>query len=148
MEENFLLDLVSTLDQSKSQKQLNSDIKLIEKTLDMLQLTAIFSKTTQKELNTYIAQLSNQLSTIKLKAEIDSKNIKSNFNKALSNVSFKDIDTLNIDENKTKLKVQKIIADVKAYVEKNPISVGINIDSKRSKLDNDLTTYFETIPSG
>ena len=141
MEENFLLDLVSTLDQSKSQKQLNSDIKLIEKTLDMLQLTAIFSKTTQKELNTYIAQLSNQLSTIKLKAEIDSKNIKSNFNKALSNVSFKDIDTLNIDENKTKLKVQKIIADVKAYVEKNPISVGINIDSKRSKLDNDLTTY-------
>ena len=141
LEENFLLDLVSTLDQSKSQKQLNSDIKLIEKTLDMLQLTAIFSKTTQKELNTYIAQLSNQLSTIKLKAEIDSKNIKSNFNKALSNVSFKDIDTLNIDENKTKLKVQKIIADVKAYVEKNPISVGINIDSKRSKLDNDLTTY-------
>ena len=117
LEENFLLDLVSTLDQSKSQKQLNSDIKLIEKTLDMLQLTAIFSKTTQKELNTYIAQLSNQLSTIKLKAEIDSKNIKSNFNKALSNVSFKDIDTLNIDENKTKLKVQKIIADVKAYVE-------------------------------
>lgn len=141
LEENFLLDLVSTLDQSKSQKQLNSDIKLIEKTLNMLQLTGTFSKTTQKELNAYIAQLSNQLSTIKLKAEIDSKNIKNDVNKALSNVSFKDIDALNIDENKTKLKIKKIIADTKSYVEKNPISVGINIDSKRSKLDNDLTTY-------
>lgn len=76
-----------------------------------------------------------------MKAQIDSKNIKDEVNKALNNVSFKDIDTLNIDENNAKLKVQKIIADVKTYTEKNPISIGINFDSKRNKLDNDLTTY-------
>lgn len=141
MEENFLLDLVSTLDQSKSQQQVNSDIKQLEKIINMLQLTGKFSKKTQKELNAYIAQLSNQLSTIKLKAKIDNKNIKGEVSKALNNISFKDIDTLNIDKNKTKLKVQKIIADTKAYVEKNPISLGINIDSRRSKLNNDLTAY-------
>ena len=141
LNENYTIDLVSALDQKRSQKQLNSDIKQIEKVLNLLQLTGTFSKTTQKELNTYIKQLSAQLSTIKLKAEIDNKSIKSNISKALNNVSFKDIDVLNINENKTGLKVQKVISDAKAFVEKNPISIGVNIDSKRSKLDNDLTTY-------
>lgn len=141
LNENYTIDLVSALDQKRSQKQLNSDIKQIEKMLNFLQLTGTFSKTTPKKLNTYIKQLSAQLSTIKLKAEIDSKNVKSDINKALNNVSFKDIDALNIDENKTKLKLQKVIADTKSYVEKNPISIGINYENRRNKLDNDLTAY-------
>ncbi len=142
MEENFLIDLVGTLQQSKSKKRVNDDIKTLEKTINMLRLTATFAKAdTKRELNTYIKQLSDQLSTIKLKAKIDSKNLKSEVNKALNNVSFKDIDVLNIDENKTKLRVQKIIADAKAYAERNPISIGVNIESKKNKLDNDLTAY-------
>lgn len=142
MEENFLLDLMSCLEKSKSQKQINADIKTLEKTINMLRLTATLAKgSSKKEINAYIKQLSGQLSTIKLKAQIDSKNLKSEVNKALSNVSFTDINALNIDENKTKLKVQKVIADTRAYVEKNPIVVGINISSKKSKLDNDLTAY-------
>ena len=44
MEENFLLDLVSCLEQSKSQKQINADIKQIEKTINMLRLTATLAK--------------------------------------------------------------------------------------------------------
>ena len=142
MEENFLLDLVSALDQSRSQKQVNADIKTLEKTINMLQLTATLAKgNSKKEINAYINTLSDQLSTIKLKAKIDSKNLKSEINSALSKVSFKDIDVLNIDENKTKLKAQKVIADAKAYAEKNPINIGINYENRRNKLDNDLTAY-------
>ena len=142
MEENFLLDLVSCLEQSKSQKQINADIKQIEKTINMLRLTATLAKgSSKKEINAYIKQLSNQLSTIKLKAKIDSRNLKSEVDKALNSVSFKDIDVLNIDENKTKLKVQKVISDAKSFVEKNPISIGVNIESKKNKLDNDLASY-------
>jgi len=142
VEENFLLDLVSCIEQNKSQKQINSDIKTLEKTINMLRLTATLAQgSSKKEINTYIKKLSNQLSTIKLKAQIDSKNLRGEVNKALNNVSFKDIDALNIDENKTKLKVQKVIADTKSFVEKNPISVGVNIESKKNKLGNDLTAY-------
>ena len=142
MENNFILDLIACLQKGESRKQLNSDIKNIEKTLNMLRLTGTFAKgETKKELNAYIKQLSNQLSTIKLKAKIDSKNLKSEVDKALNSISFKDIDALNIDENKTKLKVKKIIADTKTFVEKNPVSLGINIESKKNKLGNDLTAY-------
>ena len=142
MSDNYVLDILGGLQQSKSKKQINSDIKQLEKAINILRLTATFAKAdTKKELNAYIAQLSNQLSTIKLKAKIDNKSLKSEVNKALNNVSFKDIDSLNIDGNKTKLKLQKVISDAKVFVEKNPISVGINIESKKNKLDNDLTTY-------
>ena len=142
MEENFLLDLVSCIEQNKSQKQINSDIKVIEKVINKLRLTATLAQgSSKKEINTYIKNLSNQLSTIKLKAQIDSKNLKGEVNKALNNVSFKDIDALNIDGKKTKLKVQKIIADTKSFVEKNPVSIGINFENRRNKLDNDLTAY-------
>ena len=142
MEENFLLDLVSCLDKSRSQKQVNADIKTLEKTINMLRLTATLAKgSSKKEINAYINTLSDQLSTIKLKAKIDSKNLKNEVKSALSKVSFKDIDILNIDGNKAKLKVQKVIADAKAYAEKNPINIGINYENRRSKLDNDLTAY-------
>ncbi len=142
MEENFLLDLVSALDQSKSKEQINSDIKQLEKVINMLQLTGTFAKgSTKKELNAYIKSLQSQLNHVKLTAKIDSKNLKSEVNSALNKVSYKDLDLLNIDENKTKLKIQKVIADAKAYAEKNPVSVGVNIESKKSKLGNDLTSY-------
>ncbi len=142
MEENFLLDLVSALDQSRSQKRVNADIKTLEKTINMLRLTATLAKgSSKKEINAYIKTLSSQLSTIKLRAKIDSKNLKSEINSELGKVSFKDIDVLNIDGNKTKLKAQKVIADTKAYIEKNPINIGINYENRRNKLDNDLTAY-------
>lgn len=107
MNDNYIVDFLSALDQKRSQKQVNSDIKTLEKTINKLRLTATLAQgSSKKELNAYIKTLSNQLSTIKLKAQIDSKNLKSEINSALSKVSFKDIDILNIDGNKTKLKVQ------------------------------------------
>ena len=59
MNNEFLLELTSTLQQTRSRKQLNSDTK----------------------------QLSSQLSTIKLKGKIDSRNLKTEVDKALSNNS-------------------------------------------------------------
>lgn len=142
MSDNYVLDFLSGIKQAESRKQINADIKQLEKTINMLRLTATLAKgNSKKEINAYIKTLSNQLSTIKLKTKIDSKSLKSEINSILNKVSFKDIDVLNIDGNKTKLKVQKVIADVKSYVEKNPVSIGINYENRRSKLDNDLTAY-------
>ena len=59
MNNEFLLELTSTLQQTGRRKQLNSDTK----------------------------QLSSQLSTIKLKGKIDSRNLKTKVDKALSNNS-------------------------------------------------------------
>lgn len=140
MNDSYILDLLGALDQSKSKKQINADLKQIEKVINMLRLTGTFAKgDTKKELNAYIKSLQSQLSHIKLTAKIDSKNLKSEVDKALNDISFKDIDALNIDENKTKLKIRKIIADAKGYAEKSPITV--NIESKKNKLNNDLTAY-------
>ena len=140
MAENFILDLIGSLQRSKSKQQINSDIKMLEKSINMLRLTATLAKKdTKKEINAYIKSLENQLSQVKLKAKIDSKNLKNDINKALNGVSFKDIDLLSIDESKTKLKIRKVIADTKAYVDKNNISIDIGM--KKEKLNNDLTTY-------
>ncbi len=141
-ENNFILDLLGALDQAKSQKQINEDIKQLEKTINMLRITGTFARgNTKKELNAYIKSLQSQLNYVKLNAKIDDKNLKRGIDSALNKVSFKDIDALKIDGSKTKLKLRKVIADTKEFVEKNPISVGINYENRRNKLDNDLTTY-------
>lgn len=140
MNNEFILDLIGSLQQSSSKKQINSDIKQLEKAINMLRITGTFAKgNTKKELNAHIKSLQSQLGHVKLNAKIDSRNIKREVDNALKNISFKDIDLLNIDEGKVKLKIRKIIADAKSFAEKTPISV--NIGSKKSKLDNDLTSY-------
>lgn len=141
-ENSFEIDLLGALDQKKTKKQINSDLKQIETVINALRITGMFAQgDTKKNLNSYIKSLQSQLDYVKLTAKIDSKNLKNDVDKALNSVSFKDIDALNIDENKAKLKVQKVIADAKAYVAKNPVSIGINYENRRSKLDNDLTAY-------
>ena len=140
MEENeFLITLVGALDKKKSKKQITFDIKELEKVLRNLRLTATLAKgDSKKNLNQAIKQLEGQLNYIKLQAKIDQKNLKAEVNNALQNISFKDID-IGVDTGKTKLKVQKAIADVKKLAENNPITV--NVELKKEKLNNDLTTY-------
>lgn len=135
----FEIVLSALLNQSKSKKQINSDIKSLEQVINSLRLIATINKASRKEINAYIKQLEGQISTLNLKAKIDSKNLKREIDQVLNNLSFKDIDVLNIDGNKTRLKVEKVIADVRAYAAKAPIS--LNIDLKREKLDNQLTSY-------
>lgn len=105
----------------------------------MLRLTAILSKGDSKKLlNQYIKQLSSQLNHIKIQAKLDKRELKTEINSALNNVSFKDIE-MGVSENKTKLKVKKVIADAKKTVQNNPISLDISL--KKEKLNNQLTTY-------
>ena len=140
MKDNYILDILGALQQGKSKKQINSDIRQLEKTINMLRITGTFANgNTKKELNAYIKSLQSQLNHVKLTAKIDERNLKRQFESALNGIKFKDIDALNIDENKTKLKMRKVIADVKAYAEKSTISV--NIESKKNKLSNDMISY-------
>ena len=140
MSKEFYLDLIASLQQAKSKKQVNADIKILEKAINMLRLTATLTKgDTKREINNYIKELSGKLDYIKLKGKIDDKKLKREIENSLHNMTFKEIDALNIDSNKAKLKLQKAMADMKAYAEKIPISV--NVSLKKEKLGNDLTTF-------
>lgn len=143
LEENeFMLKLVAMQDKAKSKKQVNSDIKELEKVVRNLRLTATLAKGTSKQqIKQTIRQLESQISHIKLQAKIDQKNLKSDIDKALQNISFKDLKDIdiNVDGSKAKLKVQKALADVKKAAQNTPISV--NVDLKKEKLNNQLTTY-------
>lgn len=136
----FLIDLIANLQQAKSKKQINADIKVLEKAINMLRITGTLAKgDTKREINQYIKDLSSKLGYVKLNGKFDDKRLKREINRSLQNLSFKDIDVLKIDENKTKLKFQKVISDIKAYAERNPVFA--NIEMKKEKLNNDLTTF-------
>jgi len=114
----------------------------LSKIVNSLKLAATFSKAEmKKELNTYIKQLGDQLSVLKLKAKIDRKSLKAELNKTLSNATFKEIDAVNVDESKAKLKIRKVIADAQAFVSKLPIAV--NFSLRKQKLENDLASYLD-----
>lgn len=144
MEENeFMLKLVAMLDMAKSKKQVNSQVKELEKSIRNLRLTVTLLKgESKKNLNQIIKQFEGQLNYIKLQAKIDTKNIKSDVDKALQNISFKDLKDIDIgvDTGKTKLKIQKVIADAKK-VAQNSSPITVNVDLKKEKLSNDLTAY-------
>ncbi len=140
--DEFLIELQAKLDEAKSKKQINSQIKELEKTVRNLRLTATLLKGKSKaNIDQTVKQLEGQLKQIRLKAKIDTKNLKSDVDKALQNISFKDLKDIdiNVDESKIKLKVQKVLADVKKAAQSTPISV--NVDLKKEKLGNDLTAY-------
>lgn len=140
MSNEFVLDLIASLKQAESKKQVNADIRQLEQAIHMLKLTATLTKgDTKKEINSYIKELSGKLSYIKLKGKIDDKNLKREIDKSLHHMTFKEIDALNIDGNKAKLKLRKAIADMKTYAEKMPIHVNVSV--KKEKLSNDLTTF-------
>lgn len=140
MSNEYVLDLIASLKQAKSKKQVNADIRQLEKAINMLRLTATLAKgDIKREINNYIKELSGKLNHVKLKAKVDDKNLKREIENSLHNMTFKEIDALNIDCNKAKLKLQKAVADMKAYAEKTPISV--NVSLKKEKLGNDLTTF-------
>lgn len=135
-ETGFIINLLGKLDERKIQRQVNKVIKRIEKTINMLQITATLAKgDTKKNLNDYIKWIQSQLNHVELTTELGSKNQKGEADKALN------IDVLNIDGDKTKQKAQKAIADAKAEEEGKPISIGINYDARRSKLEKEFTDY-------
>ena len=136
----FIIKLMASLDEAKSRKRINADIKQLERAVDALRLTGILAKgDTKKGINQCIKDLSSKLNHLKLKGKIDEKNLKREVNKSLHNMTFDDVEAVKVDGSKTRLKVKKVIADVKAYAEKSPVFV--NVGMKKEKLDNDLTTF-------
>lgn len=139
-----VVTLLGALDKKKTKRQVDSQLKQLEKTIRTLQLTGTFAHgDMKKEVNAYLKQLQAQLEHVKLTARIDSQNIKGEIDHALHSLSFRDIDALNIDRDKMKLKLQKAMADVKAYASKNPVSVGIHFEGRRNRLENDLAAYLD-----
>ncbi len=142
MNNNDTLHLTGALEQSKSRQQINADLKQLEKIIRLLYLTGTFARgNTKKELNASIQSLQSQLNHVKLAAEIDGRNVKKEIDRALSGMSFKEIDALDIDADKAKLKIRKVIADIKAYAEKTPVTV--NLEAKKRRLNQALTSYLE-----
>ena len=136
----FLISIIGKLQQAKSKKQISTDIRLLEKSINMLRLTGTLAKgSTKREINQYVKELETKLNYVKLKTKIDRKNIKREINHTLHHLTFDEIEALKIDDNKTKLKLHKLIADMKAYAEKTPLS--IHVGMKKEKLSNDLTAF-------
>lgn len=140
MEQNeFIIELLARLNEEKSKKQIDANIKQLEKVIKKIELICTFTKgDTKKELNAYITQLNEQLNHIKLQAKLDNKKLQRQINESLKNISFSGID-INIDEGKMKMKVQKAVAEAKAVIEKNPLP--FNIETRKEKLNNQLTSY-------
>lgn len=142
MNKNERINLTGALEQSESRRQINADLRRLEKMISVLYLTGTFARgDTKKELNAYIKTLQSQLDHVKLAAKIDGRNLKKEIDGALSAVSFKEIDALDVDESKTKLKLQKVLADVKACAEKIPIT--FRVEAQKDKLNQALTSYLE-----
>lgn len=135
----FIIDLLARLNEQKSKKQIDADIKQLENVIKKIELICTFTEgNTKKELNAYITQLNKQLDHIKLQAKLDNKKLQREINESLKNISFSDID-LNIDEGKMKMKVQKAVAEAKAVIDKTPLF--FNIETRKEKLNNQLTSY-------
>ena len=127
------------LDTANSKKHINSEIRELQKSINMLRLTATLMKgDSKKSINQTINQMETQLNQVKLKAKIDQKNLKADVKKALGSISFNDID-MNFDSGKAILKAKKVVADAQKIIENSPISV--NIEMKKEKLDHQLTAY-------
>ncbi|MBQ4523789.1 MAG: phage tail tape measure protein [Lachnospiraceae bacterium] len=132
-----MLKLTALLEKSKSRKQVNADIKILEQQINRIKLIGTFSKSaTKKELNAYIKQLEGQLAVVKLQAKLDENRLKREIDSALKNVKISDIP---VNEYGMGTKLRKIYVDFKKQVESSPIS--INFDTKKQTLHNQLTTY-------
>ena len=137
----FVLNLLALLDMRKSKSQINANIKELEQSIRKIKLTATLAKgNTKSELNQVIRQLESQLKQIKVQAKIDNRQLNREINNALRNVSVRDIN-LNINSTGDRLnaQVRRAVSQAREYVNRNPISV--NIDLKREKLLNQLTAF-------
>lgn len=137
----FILNLLALLDMQKSKSQVNANIRELEQSIRKIKLTATLAKgNTKSELNQVIRQLEAQVRQIKIQAKIDSRQLNREINNALRNVSARDINlNLNSTGDRLNAQVRRAVSQAREYVNRNPISV--NIDLKREKLLNQLATF-------
>ena len=134
---DFMVELIAALNNVKSTKQVNQDIKNIEKSINALRLTATFLKgDSKKQLNALIREMESNIKAIRIKTTFDSKQAQMAVNDALKNVSISD---LNFNGQSIKLKARKVFTDIKSEISKTPIP--INFEIRKDTLQNQLTTY-------
>ncbi len=134
---DFMVELIATLNHAKSTKQVNQDVKNIEKTINALRLTATLLKgDSKKQLNALIKEMEGNVRAIRIKTTFDSKQAQRAVNDALKNVSINDI---KINDPGIRLKARKIITDIKTEVSKTTIP--INFEIRKDTLQNQLTAY-------
>jgi chromosome segregation ATPase len=149
-----MLKLTAALDKAKSTKQLNQDIKNIEKTINQLHLMAkLYQGESRTQLNASIKELEKKVDVIRLKAEIDNKKLKADLDHALSNVSLKEI---KINEQGIKVSAMKIAQSLNSVLSKYTILPKIDIKPEGFKKNltgiqskiNSVTTAFELARTG
>lgn len=149
-----MLKLTAALDKAKSTKQLNQDIKNIEKTINQLHLMAkLYQGESRTQLNASIKELEKKVDVIRLKAEIDNKKLKADLDHALSNVSLKEI---KISEQGMKVSAMKIAQSLNSVLSKYTIVPEIDLKPEGFKKDltgiqskiNSVTTAFELARTG
>lgn len=149
-----MLKLTAALDKAKSTKQLNQDIKNIEKTINQLHLMAkLYQGESRTQLNASIKELEKKVDVIRLKAEIDNKKLKADLDHALSNVSLKEI---KINEQGMKVSAMKIAQSLNSVLSKYTIVPKIDLKPEGFKKDltgiqskiNSVTTAFELARTG
>ncbi len=134
---DYLINLKAALDKANSQKQINQDIKAIEKAINQLHLVAsLYKGDSKKQINSVIEQLEGKVNIIKLRAKIDNKQTQNEVDRALKNIALKDI---KINEQGIKLKARKIYSLLDSVVSKFTLSPAI--DFKKDKLKKNLTDY-------
>ena len=140
MENNdFIVQLIAALQVAKSKKQVNSDIKQIEKSLNLVRLTAtLLRRDSKKAIKEQINQIQLQLAPVRLAAKLDEKQAQRAVNNALKNVKFNDID-ININQNSLNLKLRKALSSANSHIPK--ITIPVDYDIKKQRLQNELTSY-------
>ncbi|MDW2797046.1 hypothetical protein RZO55_05560 [Clostridium boliviensis] len=105
-----MIKLTAALEKEKSTKQINQDIKALEKTISQLHLMAVLYKgESRKELDTSIEELEKKVKAIKLKTTVDVRSITKELDGALQNVTLKDIKINNLGMKLAARKVAQII---------------------------------------
>lgn len=133
---DFIITLVAALEEMKSKKQINSDIKKLESQVRKINLVAsLLSGESKTQINQMISNMESKLKTIKLHGKFDEKEAIREFNNALKNVSLNDI---KMNEHGIKLKALKAYNIVKSTMSK---SIPVNLDIKKENLQNQLSAF-------
>jgi hypothetical protein len=153
-DKDSILKLTAALEKEKSTKQLNQDIKNMEKTINQLHLMAkLYQGESKSKVNASIKELEKKVDVIRLKAEIDNKKLKSDLEHALSNVSLKEI---KISEQGLKVSAMKIAQSLNSVLSKYTILPKIDLKPDGQKKDltgiqskvNSVTTAFGLAKTG
>lgn len=134
---NYIIQLKAALDKAKSEKQINQDLKAIEKNIRQLNLVAsLYKGDSKKQIDSVIEELESKVQVVKLRTKFDHKQTRKEVDEALNNVSLRDI---KINEQGIALKARKIYNILDSVISKHTISP--EIEWKKGKLQKEMQDF-------